>query len=199
MPISPTVVVLNALSAAAALLPNVNPPIPIYAIVESDTLFPLTIPSSWGDFDFRYETQTSDYPIESGGFAIYNKVRRPISITTTLVKTGSDVSRFAWFAAIQQQELQNPTQLYTLVTPQGVYVDYSLTGMTYSTRPDKGQNILYLTLRFEQIPQIPSSLGSYPNTLEAKSEPVSQLGQVYTNPATTAQQAQINTSSVILQ
>lgn len=197
MAISSTVAVLNALALAASFLPKVNPPVPIYAIVASDNLIPLTVPSSWGEFSPRYEAQAADYPIESGAFAQYNKVRRPIGVTVTLVKTGSDVARFAWLTAIQQQESENPTQLYTLVSPQGIYVDFTLTGLSYETRPDKGQNILYLTLQFSQVLQIPSSIGSFPNVLEAKSSPVSQIGQVFTNGATAAQTALINASSFI--
>lgn len=197
MPISSTVAILDTLAAAASLLPKVNPPVPIYAIVSSDNLLPLTIPDSWGEFAPRYESQVSDYPIENGAFAAYNKVRRPIGVSVTMVKTGSDVARFAWLTAIQQQEAQFPTALYTLVSPQGVYVDYTLQGYSYETRPDKGSNILYLTLQFVQVPQITSSAGAFSNVLEAKSTPISQIGNVFSNAASSAQTALINASSFI--
>jgi hypothetical protein len=197
MPISSTVAILDTLAAAASLLPKVNPPVPIYAIVSSDNLLPLTIPDSWGEFAPRYESQVSDYPVENGAFAAYNKVRRPIGVSVTMVKTGSDVARFAWLTAIQQQEAQFPTALYTLVSPQGVYVDYTLQGYSYETRPDKGSNILYLTLQFVQVPQITSSAGAFSNVLEAKSTPISQIGNVFSNAASSAQTALINASSFI--
>lgn len=197
MAISPTVVILNALALAASSLPKVNPPVPIYAVVASDTLIPLTVPSSWGEFAPRYEAQASDFPVEDGSFALYNKVRRPQTVSVTLVKTGSDVARFAWLTAIQQQEALNPTTLYTLVSPQAVFVDYTIVGMSYETRPDRGQNILYLTLNFMQVPQIASSLGTYLNVLEGKSTPVSQVGQLYTRVSTSAQDALINAQSFI--
>lgn len=198
MSFPPTVAALNALSLIASRLPQVNPPIPVYAIVRSDSLIPLTIPTSWGEFAPRFESQVSDYPVETGAFAVYNKVRRPISVSVMLIQTGSDVARFAWLAAIQQMEAENPTQLYTLISPQGVYVDYTITGMSYETRPDRGSNKLYLTLQFTQVQQIPSSEGVYPDTLQAKSGPVQQLGQLYTNAATTAQTALANAKSFIL-
>lgn len=198
MSFPPTVAALNALSLIASRLPQVNPPIPVYAIVRSDSLIPLTIPTSWGEFAPRFESQVSDYPVETGAFAVYNKVRRPISVSVMLIQTGSDVARFAWLAAIQQMEAENPTQLYTLISPQGVYVDYTITGMSYETRPDRGSNKLYLTLQFTQVQQIPSSEGVYSDTLQAKSGPVQQLGQLYTNAATTAQTALANAKSFIL-
>lgn len=189
---------LQALSFAASQLPTLNPPTPIYAVVASDTFLPLTIPSSWGEFSAKYETQLSDYPQEFGAYQPYNKVRRPIEVNVTLIKTGSDLARFAWLAAIQQQEANNPEQLYTLISPQLIATDYSLSGLSYDTRNDRGSNILYLSLRFTEIPQIPSSLGTYTNALEAKSGPVSQLGQLYTNASNAAQTALINAKSFIL-
>lgn len=193
-----TVAALNFLSFAASQVPNLNPPTPIYAIVQSDTLFPLTIPSSWLEFSPRYEAATSDYPQEMGAFAVYNKVRRPREITVTLVKTGSDLARAAWLAAIEQAEADNPTQLYTLIAPQGVYIDYTITGMSNETRTDRGANMLYLTMRFLEVPQIPSSAGVFDNVLEAKSGPVQQLGQLYTRATTAAEQFLANTQNFIL-
>jgi len=190
---------LQALSFAASQLPTLNPPHPIYAVVQSDTFLPLAVPSSWGEFSAKYETQLSDYPQEFGAYSLYNKVKRPIEVNVTLIKTGSDLARFAWLAAIQQQEANNPTQLYTLISPQLIATDYSLSGLAYETRPDKGSNLLYLTLRFTEIPQIPSSLGTYTATLEAKSGPLNQLGQLYTNTASAAQTALVNAQSFILE
>lgn len=192
------VAALQALSFAASQLPTLNPPTPIYAVVASDTFLPLAVPSSWGEFSAKYETQLSDYPQEYGAYQPYNKVKRPIEVNVTLVKTGSDLARFAWLAAIQQQEANNPEQLYTLISPQLIATDYSLSGLSYETRPDRGSNILYLTLRFTEIPQIPSSLGTYTSVLEAKSSPLQQLGQLYTNASSAATSALVNAKSFIL-
>lgn len=194
-----TVTGLNILSAIASRLPKLNPPRPVYAIVNSDTFEPLTVPDSWGEFAPRFESQISDYPVETGAFAIYNKVRRPTGVAVTLIKTGSDVARFTWLAAIQQAELQSPTQLYTLISPQGVYVDYTLMSMAYETRQDRGQNMLYLTVQFLQVSQIPSSDDAQTNTQEAKSSPIDRIGQVYTDAANSVQTALIDAKNFILQ
>lgn len=194
-----TVTGLNILSAIASRLPKLNPPRPVYAIVDSETFEPLTVPDSWGEFAPRYESQASDYPIETGAYAVYNKVRRPIGVTVTLIKTGSDVARFTWLAAIQQAEVQNPTRLYTLISPQGVYVDYTILNMSFETRPDRGSNMLFLTLQFMQIQQIPSSDDSKTNVQEPKSSPIDRIGQVYTNAANGVQTALIDAKNFILQ
>ncbi|MGJ8488583.1 hypothetical protein ACSFB5_11865, partial [Glaesserella parasuis] len=94
MAITASVAALNALALVASNLPNINPPMPTYAIVRSDTLLPLTIPSSWGEFSPQYEVAMSDYPQEQGAFQLYNKVRRPRTVTVSMTKTGSDLARF---------------------------------------------------------------------------------------------------------
>lgn len=194
-----TVTGLNILSAIASRLPKLNPPRPIYAIVDSETFEPLTVPDSWGEFTPVYDSQISDYPVEKGAFAVYNKVRRPTGVTVTLVKTGSDVARFTWLAAIQQSEKQAPTRLFTLISPQSVYVDYTITGMSFETRQDRGSNMLYLTVRFMEIAQIPSSDDTKTNVQEPKSSPIDRIGQVYTDAANSVQTALINAKNFILQ
>jgi hypothetical protein len=189
---------LNALALVASQLPSLNPPIPVYAVIMSDSFIPLTVPSSWLEFSPKYETQMSDYPQEQGAFQPYNKVARPITVDVSMAKTGSDLARFAWLAAIQQMEAQNPTQLYTLVSPQGIYDQYAIGGMSYQTRQDRGSNMLYLTIQFVQIPQIASSTGTYDNVLESKSSPIAQLGRIYTQAASLAQTALINAQNFIL-
>jgi hypothetical protein len=181
----------------ASQLPNINPPFPIYSIVGSDDGIPLTIPSSWGEFSFAYDTTVSDFPVEPNGFMAYNKVRRPSQVFVQMTKTGSDIARFSWLEAIRQIEATNPTQMYTIVTPQGVYIDYTLAGFKYQTRPDRGSNILYLELQFTQVPQVPSSTGTYTDTASPANAALRDLGRLFTNTATAAQTALTNASSFI--
>lgn len=198
MAITASVAALGALSFVASNLPKVNPPVPIYAVVQSDTLIPLTIPTSWLEFSARYETQISDYPQESGAFALYNKVRRPQQINVTMVKDGSDVARLAWLATIQQQESSNPTQLYTLISPNLIATDYTIMGLSYETRSDHGQNRLYLTINFMEVPQISDVLGLFSNVAEVVNGAVQQVGTLFTQTASAAQTAAANASSFIL-
>lgn len=192
-----TVAALDALALIASSLPSLNPPTPIYAIVASDTFIPLTIPTSWREFNARYEAQVSDYAQEQGAYQPYNKVRRPIEIEVGLTKNGSDVARYAWLAAIQQTEANTPNQLYTIISPQLVGTDYTLTALAYETRADRGSNALYLTLRFTEVPLIPSSEGVFTNTSEAKSGPIAQLGQLFTNGTSAATNALVNAKTFI--
>lgn len=171
--------VLNAVSLIARNLPNVNPPVPIYAIVNAETGIPLTVPDSWGEITDRKDWQVSDYPIEDGGFAPYNKVQRPQTFEIVLVKTGSDLARASWLEAIRQQMRAAPLARYHIITPQGLYQSFTITRIAKQVRPDRGSNMLYLELHFTEVPQIeaPSLLGD--RVVQPTSGPLANLGRVF--------------------
>lgn len=173
--------VLNVVSLIARNLPNVNPPVAIYAILDVETGVPLTIPDSWGELIQRSESQVSDYPVEDGAFAAYNKVKRPGSFDFVLVKTGSDLSRATWLEAIRQQIDVNPLARYNVITPQGIWQSYTITRMSHQTRQDRGSNMLYLELQFSEIPQIetPSFMGE--NTVDPTSGAMVDQGRIFSS------------------
>lgn len=179
--------VLNVMSLIAKNLPKLNPPRPIYAILNAETLIPLTIPDSWQEVTpLVAEYQVSDYPIEDGGFAPYNKVRRPSLVAATLTKEGSDLERATWLEAIRQQLQADPIALYNILTPQGIFPNQTLVGLSFQTRNDRGSNLLYLELKFSEVPQIetPSLLGA--NAVEPPSGPMAEVGRVYSSVTSTA-------------
>lgn len=189
---------LQLLSLVASKLPKINPPAPYYAIFASDTFLPLCVPTSWQEFTLRYDTALSDYPQEQGAFQPYNKVKRPQTIDVTVTKMGSDVTRQLWLMAIRQFEAAYPQQLYTLVSPQGIYVDFTLAGLSYTTRQDRGSHLLYLTMRFVEIPPLPSSRGLYDNVAEPAARPLQQVGQIFTRAATAAESAVMTGGKLLL-
>lgn len=184
------VAVLNGVSLLAKFLPDLNPPRPVYAIINAETGIPLTVPDSWGEAIVRWaDYQTTDYPVEGGGFITANKVRRPASVDLVLVKTGSDLARMSWLEAVRQQLDQDPLARYHVVTPNGIFQSLTLTGSAFQTRPDRGQNMLYLEVRFTEVPQIrtPSLTGQ--NAVDPESGPVAVLGRVFPQNVTSAVRA----------
>lgn len=179
--------VLNVLSLVASNLPGFNPPRPIYAVLNAETFLPLTVPDSWLEITPRFaEFQISDYPVEDGGFMAANKVRRPTLVDMVLIKTGSDLARASWLEAIRQQVASDPIARYNILTPQGLFQSLTITRMSYQTRQDRGQNMLYLELQFSEVAQIetPSLIGD--KAVDPESGPTTDLGRVY--PSNTAQQ-----------
>lgn len=172
--------VLNVISLISKQLPKFNPPRPIYAVVNAETGLPLTVPDSWAEILPRFaEYQVSDYPVEPDSFAPYNKVRRPTLVDMVLVKTGPDLARATWLEAIRQQLASDPIARYHIITPQGLFQSLTITRLSYQSRQDRGQNMLYLEMQFSEVPQIatPSLLGD--NAVEPESGPMSELGRVY--------------------
>ena len=172
--------VLNVVSLIAKNLPKLNPKRPIYAILNAETQIPLALPDSWAEIVPRFmEYQVSDYPIEAGEFAAYNKVRRPCIVDVVLVKEGTDLERATWLEAIRQQASADPTALYNIITPQGIFPNLTMSRGVFQARPDRGSNMLYLELQFSEVPQIrtPSLLGSF--AVQAESGPMAEIGRVY--------------------
>lgn len=179
--------VLNVVSLIAKNLPKLNPARPIYAILNKDTQIPLAWPDSWVEINpLIAEYQVSDYPVEDGEFMTYNKVRRPSLMSAVVVKEGSDLERATWLEAIRQQLQSDPTAIYNIITPDAIYPNQTLVGLAQQKRQDRGSNMLYLEMKFSEVPQIrtPSLLGS--NPVEAASGPMADVGRVYSSTTTAA-------------
>lgn len=176
------VAVLNALSRIAGQLPGLNPATPIYAVLNADTGIPLTVPDSWGEVLVKWaEYQTTDYPVEGGGFITANKVRKPMAADLLLIKTGTDLQRSTWLEAIRQQLDADPLARYHIITPNGLFQSMTLTVGAFQTRQDRGQNMLYLELKCAEVPQIRTASLLGDRALEPGSGPITDAGRVYTN------------------
>lgn len=174
------VAVLNAVSLIAKFLPGLNPPRPIYAILNAETFVPLTIPASWGEIVERIaEYQTTDYPVEDGGFLIANKVRRPVMIDAVLIQTGSDLARAAWLEAIRQQLVSDPLARYNIITPEGIFQNLTIIGLSQQKRNDRGSNMLYLEIKFSEVPQIETPSLQGEDAVDPESTPTSDAGRVF--------------------
>jgi hypothetical protein len=195
MAVVASVVVLQGLSALAAALPSTNTTHPVYAILDADDFLPLVLPDTWGAFSFRKDQRFADFPVVGGGMGVYDVVTAPGQVDVQVVKGGTDLERALFLAAVREKLAASPTQLYLLVSPQGVYLDYALASISYQTRPDKGSNLLHLNLVFREIPEIPDAAGVYSATGDEYSGPVEQLGQIYTRAASTAQTVAAGVSS----
>ncbi|AVO24150.1 hypothetical protein [Xanthomonas phage XPP9] len=176
--------VLNVVSLIAKNLPKINPPTPLYAIINADTGLPLTIPDSWGEMTLHFaEYQTTDYPIEAGGFMSANKVRRPDGVEVTLIKTGTDLARATWLEAIRVQIAADPIARYHILTPSGIYQSQTITRLSHQTRPDRGSNLLYLDLQLTEVPQITTPSLQGDNAVEPEAGPTQEVGRVYPSDA----------------
>lgn len=115
---------------------------------------------STNSVDFSKETRVSDFPLERGGFAQYNKVEMPANPIVTLCLDSNEAGRRSFLEAVDKATLS--TDLYSVVTPEVTYINYSVERYNYSRRSDKGATLLYVEITLKEIRQV-SALFSVSN------------------------------------
>ena len=109
---------------------------------------------STNSVDYSKETKVSDFPIEQGSFASYNKVETSASPIVTLCLTGGEKNRRTFLEAIDKA--CKSTDLYSVVTPEVTYIDYSVERYNYSRRASKGATLLIVEITLKEIRQVSS-------------------------------------------
>lgn len=107
---------------------------------------------STGSFDYSKETRVSEFPIERGGFASYNKVETPASSVVTMCFTGSEKDRTLFLEAIDAA--CKSTELYSVATPEKNYINYSIESYNYQRRSDRGTTLFIVEISLKEIRQV---------------------------------------------
>ena len=136
---------------------------------------------STGSVDYSKETRVSDFPLERGSFASYNKVEQPANPSVTLCLTGSEKNRRTFLEAIDKAT--KSTDLYSVVTPEVTYVNYSVERYSYSRRSSKGATLLIVDISLREIRQVSaqytqSNKGQVDQPKEASATPQADNGKV---------------------
>ncbi len=97
------------------------------------------------------EAAISDYPVENGGFASYNKVIRPFDIRLAMTRGGSVEDRQAFAKAIQ--DAWQSTELFNVVTPEVVYLDVNVVGVRRLVESDRGVGLMMLDVALRKVRQ----------------------------------------------
>lgn len=109
-------------------------------------------------FGYMREARISDFPLEQGNFASYNKVQMPANPTVTLMLQGSINDRTTLLEALESAVAS--TDLYNVVTPEFVYANYSVERFTYQRRASQGVTLLLVEVSLKEIRQISSSFAA---------------------------------------
>ncbi len=102
--------------------------------------------------EYSKETRVSDFPVERGGFAAYNKVELPAEARVSLCLSGSESDRQALLVAIDAAV--KSTDVYSVVTPEVTYINYSIEYYNYQRRNDRGANLLTIELGLREIREV---------------------------------------------
>lgn len=123
---------------------------------------------STGSVDYAKETRVSDFPLERGGFAAYNKVELPATPVVTLRYGGNENSRKDFLAQIEAA--CKSTELYNVVTPEVTYINYSIERFDYERRASRGATLLEVWLYLKEIRQV-SAVLSVSSAIQAPRDP----------------------------
>jgi hypothetical protein len=163
---------------------------PVWGVFDADGNQVLA-PESIMSFNYRADYRVSDYPVQAGQFANYNKVTVPGEIPIRMVMglTLDDRTQFESDCKFVAASLA----LYTIITPESTYVGFNATRLEIARRETHGAFYLDVDMFFRQInqvtPQYSSTVSAAANTANAQnpgSQPVTSLGLVQPQPVPSA-------------
>ena len=111
---------------------------------------------STASVEFAKETRVSDFPLEKGGFASYNKVELPAEPIVTLNISGSDSARQAFLNDIDKA--CKSTDLYDVVTPEITYKGYSIERYNYQRKSERGCTLLRVEIGLKEVREVSAKL-----------------------------------------
>lgn len=146
-----------------------------------------TVPTqlTTGDFSFVREAKISEYPLELGNFASFNKVAMPANPVVTLILQGSANDRTTLLNALESAAAS--TDLYNVVTPEYVYTNYSVERFQYRRTSTQGVTLLTVEVSLKEIRQVTSSYATTQITSPQDAAATSQESNGITQPAAPAQ------------
>ena len=129
-----------AVGAAGGLLPG--------NLIGSATL-------SVGSLEYAKEMRVSDFPIEKGGFASYNKVEMPANPVMTLYFSGTETERKTFIDLIDSAT--KSLQLFAIVTPEVNYIGYTMEKYTYRRTQQSGAYMYIVEVPLKEIREVTST------------------------------------------
>jgi hypothetical protein len=100
-------------------------------------------------FEFQREYRISDYPLEAGSFESFNKVTLPYDIRVIMTKGGSLADRKEFLDMVDA--LVAALDLFTIVTPERVYLNANLIRQDYRREATSGVSLLTVELHATEI------------------------------------------------
>jgi len=110
--------------------------------------------TSFLDIDYQNQGTVLSYPVEEGGFEVYNKVSKLLAINATIGQQGTD-SDFALTLSKLEDYKVNTTKL-SIVTPSAHYKNMTLETFSYtrtSTSPT-GLGLLAVKATFKEVREV---------------------------------------------
>jgi hypothetical protein len=139
-------------------------------------------PNSIVSMDFKREWRISNYPQEDGAFQSYNKVQTPFETQLRMTKGGDTLMRQMFLLAIKK--IAGDLNLYTILTPEGPYLNANITRYEFVRRPTEGVSLITVDIWLEEIriAPAPALSNTLKNTATASGVSPVNVGNVQTFP-----------------
>lgn len=135
---------------------------------------PVVLADNVISFEYDQEYDISDYPIEGGQFASYNKVYRPFNVVFRFSTGGPLIARQAFLDSIAA--VISDLNEYTVVTADAVYQSVNLVGYRYRQQADDGVGLIKVDVMARQV----------------QNAAAAALSSAISNPANPASASQVN-------
>lgn len=149
------------------------------------TRTPVVVPDSFGEFTYDNESTISDFPVEQGQFASYNKVANPFDVVIRFYKGGTKEARKRFLDSLDA--IAGTLELYDIVTPEKTYLNVNVTRRRLVRRGERGAFFFAeVDVFFREIRQVTSTYTATATTTENAKNPsaasVANVGVVQTTP-----------------
>lgn len=101
---------------------------------------------------YSKEMVSSDFPVERGSFASYNKVEKPAEPEVAFAFQGSESDRTKFLNNLDAAT--KSTKLFNVVTPEVTYTGYSIDRYSYERRSTNGMTLLVVQISLKEIRQV---------------------------------------------
>lgn len=108
-------------------------------------------PDTFLALEYTNSRRISNFPVEQGSFASYNKVNDPFSGTVRMAVGGTLSAREQFLQDLQV--LSDSLDLYTLVTPEASYPNVNMERFDYRRETTNGAGVIVASCHFVEIRQ----------------------------------------------
>ena len=137
----------------------------------------------------QIESRISDYPVEKGGFATYNKVRVPNEVRLILSRGGTVGERIRFLGAIQSAA--TGIELFNVLMPEGIFINVNVISYRVVRQSDHGMGLLVLELSLRSVRE--TAKLAFTNTKDVASAGKANSGPVQTSAPTAAETSNAGT------
>ncbi len=130
---------------------------PVWGVFDANNVAVIT-PDSVIDFGWRQEYRVSNFPVQQGQFASYNKVRLPFETSVTMTKGGTLAERTGFEQQID--DLVASLELYTILTPEKSYFNCNVMRAEITRRGASGAYFIDAELFFTEVVDVQAQYSS---------------------------------------